>query len=494
MLFNSIEFLYFFPLVVGVYFILPFRFRWIFILFASYFFYGLANGKFLFLILVSTLIDYLAGLKMDGLLTKKERKPYLILSLVSNLGILCLFKYYNFFNDSFASLFELLNIPYLIPSLSIILPVGISFYTFQTMGYSIDIYKGKIKAERHLGYFALYVTYFPQLVAGPIEKASNLLPQFKIKQTLDYKRVTDGLKLMTWGFFKKVVIADQISPMIKYVTDSPEQFNGFSILLCSCLFAYQIYCDFSAYSDIAIGGAQVMGVKLMENFRRPFFAKSLSELWGRWHISLINWFQEYIFYPLGGSKQGRQKTYRNVMIIFFVSGLWHGASYNFLIWGVLNGLVIVLTLRLTKVKSEVNKMLGSFGKSVWYRRFLRIKTYLIFASLGILFYTSDLHAAQVLGNALFNGWSDDILGIITNVGNSRAHILYLGHDSLQFISLLISILILEYTHYIQEYRGSIRKILADQPAFLRWSLYVGITLIIMAYSFDQEIPFIYFQF
>ena len=494
MLFNSIEFLYFFPIVVGIYFILPFRFRWFFLLLASYFFYGLANGWFLFLILISTLIDYIAGIKMDEKLTKKGRRPFLIISLISNLGILCLFKYYNFFNDSFASLFELLNIPYLIPSLSIILPVGISFYTFQTMGYSIDVYKGKIKAEHHLGYFALYVTYFPQLVAGPIEKSSNLLPQFKVKQFVEYKRITDGLKLMTWGFFKKVVIADQISPMIKYVTDNPEQFNGVSVLLCSCLFIYQIYCDFSAYSDIAIGGAQVMGVRLMENFRRPFFAKSLSELWNRWHISLINWFQEYIFSPLGGSKKGRRKAYRNVMIVFLVSGLWHGASYNFLIWGILNGLVIVLTLRFTKLKSEANKKLGSFRKSVWYRRFLRVKTYLIFAVLGILFYTSDLYAAQVLGKSLFKGWSNDIMGIISNEGNSRAHILYLGHDSIRFIALFIGIMVLEYVHYIQEYKGSVREILATKSVFFRWTLYIGITLLIMAYSFDQEIPFIYFQF
>ena len=494
MLFNSIEFLYFFPLVVGLYFILPFRFRWLFLLLASYTFYGLANGLLLLLIVASTLIDYLAGIKMDDIDTKKGRKPFVILSLISNLGILCLFKYYNFFNDSFANLFQLLNIPYLIPSLSIALPVGISFYTFQTMSYSIDVYKGKIKAEKHLGYFALYVTYFPQLVAGPIEKASNLLPQFKTKQNFDYKRITDGLKLMTWGFFKKVVIADQISPMIKYVTDSPEQFNGFSVLLCSCLFVYQIYCDFSAYSDIAIGGAQVMGVKLMENFRRPFFAKSLSDLWSRWHISLINWFQEYIFFPLGGSKKGRRKAYRNVMIVFLVSGLWHGASYNFLIWGLLNGLVIVLTLRLTKLKSAANKKLGSFINSVWYRRFLRVKTYIIFAILGILFYTNDLNSAHLLGESLFHGWTDDIRGILMNLENERSHILYLGKSAIQVIALVLAIFILEWVHYFQEYNGSMREFVATKPALVRWLLYIGVTLIIMAFSFDQEIPFIYFQF
>lgn len=425
---------------------------------------------------------------------KRKRKPYLILSLISNLGLLCFFKYYNFFNDSFAALFELLHLNYLIPSLSIILPVGISFYTFQTIGYSVDVYKGKITAERHLGYFALYVTYFPQLVAGPIEKSSNLIPQFKKEHSIDYKRITDGLKLMTWGFFKKVVIADQIAPMIKYVTDSPEQFNGFSVLLCSCLFVYQIYCDFSAYSDIAIGGAQVMGIKLMENFRRPFFAKSLSELWNRWHISLINWFQEYIFFPLGGSKAGRKKAYRNVLIVFLVSGLWHGASYNFLIWGALNGLVVVLTLKLTKLKSTINGWLGSFRKSASYRRFLRLKTYLIFAILGILFYTPDLYTAKILGSSLFNGWVMDLQSIIENSSNSRAHTLYLGQTSVQFVALLISIFILEYVHYIQEYKGRMRDIVANKPPIFRWLLYIGITLSIMAFSFDQDIPFIYFQF
>jgi D-alanyl-lipoteichoic acid acyltransferase DltB (MBOAT superfamily) len=270
MLFNSFEYLVFFPIIIVVYYLLSSKARWILLLAASYYFYASASGKLLLLILLSTLVDYLVGLKMDGLDSKKEKKPFLIISLVLNLGILCIFKYYNFFNDSFSHLFDLLNLEYLIPALDIVLPVGISFYTLQTLGYSVDIYRGEIKAEKHLGYFALYVCYFPQLVAGPIEKAANLLTQIKKEHQFDTTQVMRGVQLIGFGLFKKVVVADRIYPMIQFVNDNPGDFGGFSVLLFSCLFSYQVYCDFSGYSDIAIGSAQEMGVKLMDNFTRPF--------------------------------------------------------------------------------------------------------------------------------------------------------------------------------------------------------------------------------
>ena len=335
---------------VLIYFLLPFRFRWIFILAASYYFYMCWNKNFILLILTSTAIDYFAGLKMSNLSTKKERKPYLYLSLASNLGILCTFKYFNFFNDSFRDLFTFFDIAYAIPALSLILPVGISFYTFQTLGYSIDVYHGKIKAEKHIGYFALYVSYFPQLVAGPIERSSNLIPQFRQYFQFDYKRTTDGLKLMAWGLFKKVVVADQIAPMVDYVYQNPSDFGGLSILLCCLLFGYQIYCDFSGYTDIAIGAAQIMGIKLMENFRRPFFAQSLVELWSRWHISLTSWFRDYLFLPLMRNRKLGWPWQINMAIIYLVSGLWHGASWTFVLWGLTTAIIIVVSRNVAQNK------------------------------------------------------------------------------------------------------------------------------------------------
>jgi D-alanyl-lipoteichoic acid acyltransferase DltB (MBOAT superfamily) len=494
MLFNSIDFLIFFPLVVIIYFSINHKWRWLFILAASYLFYGLANGKFLFLIILSTLIDYWVGIKMGELDDKSRRKPYLYISLFSNLGLLVLFKYFNFFNDSFADLFRLLNLDYAIPALKVILPVGISFYTFQTIGYSIDVFKGKIKPEKHLGYFALYVTYFPQLVAGPIERSSNLIPQLKQKTSLTYENASNGLKLMAWGFFKKVVIADQIAPMIKYVTDSPDDFYSVSVLLVSILFAYQIYCDFSGYSDIAIGAAQIFGIKLMLNFRRPFSAKRLSEFWARWHISLTGWFKDYVYMALGGSSKNLIKTYRSLFLVFFLSGLWHGANYNFIIWGALNGFLIIFY---SKYRSNIAKCYKFFGLGKRPKLKGRIQILLTsfsFCFLGIFFFTKDIGQATTLYENFFFNWIHDIGQIITNENDSRSHILYLGYGIIKFSFIIGVIVFLEFIQSIQEREGSFRKYWGEKKTMLKWSGYLGLTLIIILFSYDMEAPFIYFQF
>jgi D-alanyl-lipoteichoic acid acyltransferase DltB (MBOAT superfamily) len=493
MLFNSIDFLIFFPLVVLVYYLIPHKFRWALLLGTSYYFYASANGKLLFLLIFSTLIDYFAGLRMGQLESKKERKPYLILSLIINLGVLGLFKYYNFFFDSFSTLFLSLNIEYAIPALNLILPVGISFYTLQTLAYSIDVYKGKLKAEKHIGHFALYVCYFPQLVAGPIERASNLLPEFKEKKELDFDRISKGLKLMGFGLFKKVVIADQIAPMIQYFTNDPSSFNGLSVLICSCLFAYQIYCDFSGYSDIAIGAAQVMGVKLMVNFRRPFAAKSLSELWSRWHISLIQWFRDYIFNELGGKKSGMNRIYLNSLIVFIISGLWHGAAWSFIIWGTLNGLIVIF-YRISNIKKISIRFFGKFRNNTFYQTFLKVKTFLLFAVIAPFFYENDLETIFTIFNNFRSGWIEDFKNIIINENDSRGHILYLGHSVGEFLFLIGSLLTLEIIQFYQERNGSVRELLSTKPIYVRWSLYICLVFSIILFSFDRDIPFIYFQF
>jgi len=298
MLFNSLHFLVFFPVVVIIYFLLPHRFRWILLLLSSYYFYMSWEPEYVLLIMVSTLIDYFAGLKIGETDDRVKRKKFLYASLIVNLGLLFTFKYFNFFSDNLRAFFDLISLPVDTPTLKLLLPVGISFYTFQTMSYSIDVYRGKIKPEKHLGIFAVYVSFFPQLVAGPIERAGNLLPQFFEKKDYNFERISGGLKLMIWGFFKKLVIADRVAVVVDQVFNNVTDYSGIPILLAVFFFSIQVYCDFSAYSDIAIGGAKIMGYDLMTNFRRPYFSRSIAEFWRRWHISLSTWFQDYVFTPL----------------------------------------------------------------------------------------------------------------------------------------------------------------------------------------------------
>lgn len=338
MFFNSLDFVFFFLLFAIFFFVLPAKYRWVLLLAGSYFFYMYWKWEFIFLIIISTLIDYYCGRAMSQKATKKERKPFLLISLCSNLGILFFFKYFDFFSASInvitGSSFSGLNL---------ILPMGISFYTFQTLAYSIDIYRGNITYEKHLGRFAIYVTFFPQLVAGPIERADKLLPQFQSNaQKLDYSRVTSGLTQMLIGFFKKVVVADTLAIYVNHVYGSHDLYTGFTLLLATYFFAIQIYCDFSGYTDIAIGGARILGYDLMENFRTPYFAKSITEFWRRWHISLSTWLRDYLYIPLGGNRQNKLLTYRNLMITMLLGGLWHGAAWNFVIWGGLHGFYLAI--------------------------------------------------------------------------------------------------------------------------------------------------------
>jgi D-alanyl-lipoteichoic acid acyltransferase DltB (MBOAT superfamily) len=338
MLFTSLEFLIFFPIVVALYFGCPYRYRWLLLLAANYYFYAAWKLEYIFLLLASTLISYITAILMVKPENQAKRTGLLVIGLIANLGILFAFKYFNFVNDSLRIAFNQFNLIYNVPMFQALLPVGISFYTFQSLGYTIDVYRGKLEPERHLGRFALFVSFFPQLLAGPIERASNMLPQFYEKFDFDEARVSSGLRLILWGLFKKIVIADRLGLYVNAVYNSPSDWEGWPVFLATYFFAFQIYCDFSGYSDIAIGAARVMGFNLMENFRRPYFAQSPSEFWRRWHISLSSWFRDYLYIPLGGSRVSVPRWYLNLMIVFLVSGLWHGAAWTFVIWGGLHGL------------------------------------------------------------------------------------------------------------------------------------------------------------
>lgn len=313
---------------------MPHKYRWAWLLAASYYFYMNWNPAYAILIFGSTIITYLCSLLLEKYQTDRGKKRlFLTISLIINFGILFLFKYFNFVNETMFSVMEYLGVRWAVPNLDILLPVGISFYTFQAVGYTIDVYRGQLKAERHFGIYALFVSFFPQLVAGPIERASNLLPQFREKHVFNTSMAIDGLKLMLWGYFMKVVVADRLAVYVDAVYNNVDQHNGTSLLLASILFSFQIYGDFGGYSLIAIGAAKIMGFRLMTNFKRPYFATSIKAFWSRWHISLSTWFKDYLYIPLGGNRVSRKRHYYNLFVTFLVSGVWHGANMTFVIWG-----------------------------------------------------------------------------------------------------------------------------------------------------------------
>ena len=342
MVFNSVGFLIFFPIVLILYFALPKRASWIMLLIASYYFYISWNVKLIYLIVFTTAISWISSMLIERTKKPAIRKLFLVLTLVTCLGILFFYKYFNFLSDSVVEALKFFGIGADPFNLDLILPVGISFYTFQTLSYVIDVYRGDIKTEPNFFFYALYVVYFPQLVAGPIERPDNLIPQLHERHRPNWENTRNGLRKMLIGFFKKVVVADLLATYVNAVYNDAANATGLGIVIATVLFAVQIYCDFAGYTDIAIGCAEIMGIKLMQNFDRPYISESIQEFWRRWHISLSSWFKDYIYFPLGGSRCAKWKNLRNIMIVFMVSGLWHGAAWTFVSWGTLHGLYQVI--------------------------------------------------------------------------------------------------------------------------------------------------------
>ncbi|MBN1383795.1 MAG: MBOAT family protein [Elusimicrobia bacterium] len=491
MLFNTFEFLVFFTVVVALYYTFAFRFRWVLLLVASYYFYMAWEPAYIILIIISTLIDYFAGLKMDQVTEKTKRRKYLILSIVTNLALLFTFKYYNFFAGTINRLFGHCLISYTLPESGLLLPIGISFYTFQTMAYSFDIYRGEIRHEKHLGIYALYVAYFPQLVAGPIERAGNLIKQLKVKHEFDYYRVTGGLKLMLWGMFKKVVIADRLALFVDKVYADPTGYKGISLIIATVFFAFQIYCDFSGYSDIAIGAAEVMGVRLMQNFRRPYHAQSIGEFWKRWHISLSTWFRDYFYISIGGNRVPVMRWHFNIFITFLVSGLWHGASWTFVVWGALHGFYMIFANLTKNIREKIVSILGLI-KFPNIMRFLRVcTTFLLVCFAWIFFRANTFSDAKYIVANLFSG-IPDVFSKLNDSGFIKEFV-YFGQSGREFNIAVIAIILLEIVHLIQ-CRGSIREMISRKPLWIRWSIYVIAVLVIMNFGITEKIPFIYFQF
>ncbi len=488
MVFNSVEFLVFFPIVVILYFIIPQKYKWVLLLVASYYFYMAWKPEYILLILFSTIINYYIAIFMEKCNTKNEKKKYLYISLFANLGILFLFKYFNFFSESINAILSFTNLNISVPMVSLLLPMGISFYTFQTLSYTIDVYNEKTKAERHFGIFALYVTFFPQLVAGPIERSEKLLPQFYEEHNFKYDDVTYGLKRMAWGFFKKVIIADRIGIMVNTVYNNPQNYKGLPLIIATLAFGIQIYCDFSGYSDIAIGSARVMGFRLMENFKRPYFSKSISEFWRRWHISLSTWFKDYIYIPLGGNRVKVSRAYLNLFITFLVSGLWHGASWNFIIWGALHGTYLVFG----KILSPIRKKVVEFTKIYKIPKVHNIIKMIIVISLvmfaWIFFRANTIYDAMYIVSNLFVNAKNifnpsEIIRVIFNLGMRPAEVMI----TIAVVIVLIS------TSYLQT-KINIITTVSQRPLIIRYGIYYALVMCLIIFAYVGSSEFIYFQF
>ncbi len=474
-----------------------------FLLAASYYFYMCWKAEYVILILVSTMIDYYAGIKMEKSDSIKYKRKYLLLSLICNLGLLFAFKYLNFFTESVQAFLNNFDIFYASPTFKLLLPVGISFYTFSKLSYVIDVYRGSKKAEYHFGYFATYVAFFPQLLAGPIARATMLLPQFFEKHEFNSQRISDGLKQIMWGFFKKVVIADRLAILVNQVYDNAGNYEGVTLLIATYFFAFQIYCDFSGYSDIAIGAAKVMGFKLMDNFNRPYHAKSISEFWTRWHISLSTWLRDYLFLPISYSltRKLNQKKYFNIrsdkiiytiatIITFLLCGLWHGASWVFVLWGALHGFYLVFAVWTKKIATKLYAFL-KLKKGTKARTFVDVFiTFHLVLFAWIFFRANSFNDAIYIISNIFPLRLDEFISLLSSTGAVETA---LGLTKRGIILAIISIVVMEVVHLLQRHR-SIRSFLSDKPMLVRWAIYYILLIIIISFGEFNSKEFIYFQF
>ncbi|MDO7853455.1 MBOAT family O-acyltransferase [Hymenobacter convexus] len=490
MLFNSLHFLLFFPLVVGLYFGLPPRWRNPLLLAASYYFYMSWRAIYALLLLATTVLDYYSGYRMSQLPTKAARRPWLYLSLASNLGTLFVFKYFNFFRDSVLQLAEAFHLPHGSgPVLGLLLPVGVSFYTFQSVGYIIDVYQGRLAAERNFGRFALFVAFFPQLVAGPIERGGHMLPQFRREHEFDYQRVVSGLRLMAWGLFKKVVVADRLALLVNPIFNNPRQHpEGPLLLLATLAFTFQIYGDFSGYTDMARGAARVLGFEFNLNFRQPYLSASVPEFWRRWHISLSSWFRDYVYIPLGGSRVAPARAYGNLLAVFLISGLWHGANWTFLVWGGLHGLYLVLSTWARPARERLAQLTGLTAHPRLRRAGGVLLTFGLVAYAWIFFRANTLDDAIFISQHLFSSWN-------TLGGRGTATLLleFSQHYRPELAVAAFSVCLMLVLEYFGRAR-SLQAWVSAQPAAVRWAGYAGLALLILYLGVFNSTSFIYFQF
>lgn len=472
MLFNSINFLIFFPIVTVLYFLIKPKYRWIFLLISSYYFYMNWKPVYAILIFLSTLVTWVCSILIDKSSNKKHKRAFLVVSLLINFGILFVYKYLNFLNEVGADFLNLLGIKWGLPNFDLLLPVGISFYTFQAVGYTIDVYRGDLKAEKHFGIYALFVSFFPQLVAGPIERTKNLLPQFKEIKYFSIENLVSGFKVALWGYFLKLVLADNLAQYVNAVFNNVEFHSGKSFALASVLFGFQIYGDFAGYSLIAIGVAKIMGFDLMTNFKRPYFAQNIASFWSRWHISLSTWFKDYLYIPMGGNRVSENRNYFNLFFTFFVSGIWHGANYTYVVWGALHGFYLV-TEKFLGIKKEKTERL----RNNYPLYFLKtLVTFLLVCFAWIFF------RANTIGDA----WH-----IITSFLDFHKGTLFVKYEVLFVSFLALTTVLLKETY--EEFYSSCKVKILENTYVKAFLLAVVFSMILLIGVFDSG-QFIYFQF
>ena len=469
MLFNSLQFLLFFIIVTVTYFTINHKYRWFLLLAASSYFYMVFVPVYILILGFTIVVDYFAGILLENT-NGNKKKWFLIASLIANIGVLAIFKYYNFLNQNLTFILNGFQFKNPIPYLSILLPIGLSFHTFQAMSYTIEVYRGKQKAERHFGIYALYVMFYPQLVAGPIERPQNLIHQFHEKHYFDFERIKEGLMIMVFGFFKKVVIADRLSILVDYTYGNVGSQNGTSLLLGTVFYSFQIYCDFSGYSEIAIGAAKIMGFKLMTNFNAPYFSKSISEFWKRWHISLSTWFKDYLYIPLGGSKVTIPRWYLNLFIVFLISGLWHGANWTFVIWGALHVFYQIAGLERKRIFKSFklnisNKLFGKLSRVVF--------TFALVSFAWIFFRAANVSQAFQVISKIFSISFHDKLNVNLN------------SNEIIFSFILIALLSLKEKYLM---------IIPTKNNFKFYTIFILLAFACYLFGVFNNKQFIYFQF
>ena len=478
MLFNTLNFAFFLPVVLLLYWFATNRnlkVQNILLLFSSYFFYACWDYRFLFLLIFSTALDFFAGIKIYQSQTRNQKRFWLWLSIIINLGFLSVFKYYGFFAESFSNLLSSIGIQTNFWTLKLILPVGISFYTFHGLSYIIDVYKNRIKSENNIFDYAVFVSFFPLLVAGPIERATHLLPQIKKQRIFNNSKFIDGLKQILWGLFKKVVIADNCAVFVNMIFDNSTQYSGSTLALGAVLFAFQIYGDFSGYSDIALGVARLFGIDLLRNFAFPYFSRDIAEFWRRWHISLSSWFKDYVYIPLGGSKGSKWQQIRNVFIIFLLSGFWHGANYTFIFWGLLHAIYFLPLLLFNRNRNNIETVASNCILPNLREFFQMIYTFGLTTFAWIFFRANNINQAFSYVAGVFSKSLFSVPQIV---------------PKLTLLSLLIFIVI-EWNGRRNQY--AISDLLVKNSLVLRWSFYYALVFSILYFSNNHQ-QFIYFQF
>ncbi|HYC56770.1 MAG TPA: MBOAT family O-acyltransferase [Candidatus Binatia bacterium] len=480
MLFTSLQFLIFLPAAAAVLFALPARWRNLYLLLLSYGFYAAWKPAYVLLLVLATAISYGSAIAIERASSPAARKAWVTASAIGNLGALFVFKYFNLFGQSGEALLRALGVQVQVPELSLLLPVGISFYTFQSLGYTIDVYRGVRPAERDVVRYALFVSFFPQILSGPINRSTHLLPQFLRPSYFDSERIVAGMQLMAWGFFKKMVIADRLGVYVDQVYDDPTGVGGLPIFVATVLYAFQVYCDFSGYTDIAIGTAQILGYEMMVNFRQPYLAASTQEFWRRWHISLSTWFRDYVYISLGGNRVSAWRRYLNLFVVFVLSGLWHGASWTFVIWGALHGLYLVVGVA-TRDAREAWAQRNGLAAMPRLRYALQLLiTFALVDFAWIFFRAATFEDALYVITHMFRGWD-------LSAGIS------LGLGTYEMTLVLVAIAILLIVDWLQS-RTPLRPVIAELPTWARWSLYYGVVMCVLLLGKTGGGKFIYFQF